>query len=59
FSQKLGHTSKLCFYLSGHLLLEREYPRDTVTAIQSLRQAADQNFKLAVDKLIEMGVSVQ
>ncbi|MEO1414458.1 MAG: protein phosphatase 2C domain-containing protein [Bacteroidota bacterium] len=56
-SARKGWPSGQFYY--GHLLLEREYPRDTVTAIQSLRQAADQNFKLAVDKLIEMGVSVQ
>ncbi|MEL6134303.1 MAG: hypothetical protein AAFR59_13150, partial [Bacteroidota bacterium] len=46
-------------YYYGYLLLEREYPRDTITAIQSIRLAADQNFKLAVDKLIELGIPVQ
>ncbi|MCI4666587.1 MAG: protein phosphatase 2C domain-containing protein [Bacteroidia bacterium] len=43
-------------YYYGHLLLLREYPRDTVTAVQSLRKSADQNFKLAMQRLQELGV---
>jgi hypothetical protein len=42
-------------FLYGHLLLERQYPRDTITARQSLRQAADQGFLDAVKRLQEIG----
>jgi serine/threonine protein phosphatase PrpC len=43
-------------YYYGHLLLLRQYPRDTVTAIQSLRKAADKNFLDAIKRLDELGV---
>ncbi len=42
-------------YLYGHMLLERQYPRDTITGIQSLQQAADKNFLLAIERLAELG----
>ncbi|MEM7370733.1 MAG: hypothetical protein AAF587_19120, partial [Bacteroidota bacterium] len=38
-------------YLYGHLLLEREYPRDTVTAVQVLQKAANQNYLKAIERL--------
>lgn len=38
-------------YLYGHLLLEREYPRDTVTAVQVLEKAANQNYLKAIERL--------
>jgi len=39
----------------GHLLLLRQYPRDTVTAIQSLRKSADQNYRDAIERLQILG----
>jgi TPR repeat protein len=42
-------------YLYGHLLLLRQYPRDTLTARQSLKKAADQNFLQAIERLQEIG----
>ncbi len=38
-------------YYYGYLLLQREYPRDTVTALQSLQLAANQNYLDAIDLL--------
>lgn len=39
----------------GHLLLLRQNPRDTVTAIQSLQKSADQNYVQAIEKLQQLG----
>ncbi len=39
----------------GHLLLLRQYPKDTVTAIQSLRKSADQNYRDAIERLQILG----
>ncbi|MCB0835039.1 MAG: protein phosphatase 2C domain-containing protein [Bacteroidetes bacterium] len=41
-------------YLYGHILLLRQYPRDSVTAIQSLTKAADQNYLDAINRLSEL-----
>lgn len=41
-------------YLYAHLLLEREYPRDSVTARQSLIKASNQNFLKAIERLAEL-----
>ena len=41
-------------YLYGHILLLRKYPRDTVTAKQSLNKAADQNYLDAINRLQEL-----
>ncbi|MDX2246674.1 MAG: protein phosphatase 2C domain-containing protein [Bacteroidia bacterium] len=42
-------------YLYAHLLLERRFARDTVTARQSLIKAANQNFLKAIERLEELG----
>jgi serine/threonine protein phosphatase PrpC/TPR repeat protein len=41
-------------YLYGHILLLRKYPRDSVTAKQSLTKAADQNYLDAINRLNEL-----
>ncbi|MEL6676056.1 MAG: protein phosphatase 2C domain-containing protein [Bacteroidota bacterium] len=42
-------------YLYGHILLERQYPRDTITARESLIKAADQNYLDAIKRLGQIG----
>lgn len=41
-------------YLYAHLLLLRKIPRDTVTALQSLRIAAEENHPQAITRLNEL-----
>ncbi|MEZ4826604.1 MAG: protein phosphatase 2C domain-containing protein [Bacteroidia bacterium] len=41
-------------YLYAHLLLERRFARDTVTARKSLIKAANQNFLKAIERLEEL-----
>ncbi|MEZ4774520.1 MAG: protein phosphatase 2C domain-containing protein [Bacteroidia bacterium] len=41
-------------YLYAHLLLNRKFARDTVTARQSLIKAANQNFLKAIERLDEL-----
>ena len=41
-------------YYYGYLLLQREYARDTVTALQSLQLAANQNYLDAIDLLVKL-----
>ncbi|RMG55759.1 MAG: hypothetical protein D6722_27365 [Bacteroidetes bacterium] len=43
-------------YLYGHLLLLRQTARDTVTAIQTLKQARAANFLEAAERLDELGI---
>lgn len=52
-SANMGWPAGQFYY--GHLLLLREYPRDTLTAIQSLRKSADQNYVQAIEKLQQLG----
>ena len=46
-------------YYYGHLLLLRQFPRDTITAVQSIRQAADKNYPAAGNRLLEFGFPIQ
>lgn len=43
-------------YLYAHLLLERKNKRDTITAVSSLKMAANQFFNDAIERLNELGV---
>lgn len=43
-------------YLYGHLLLIRGNPRDTTTAIESLKRARDNNFLEAIQRLQALGI---
>ena len=42
-------------YLYAHLLLLRKYPRDSITARQSLKKASEQNFLEAINRLEALG----
>lgn len=44
-------------YLYGHLLLERENKRDTITAISSLKMSANQFYNDAIKRLDDLGVA--
>lgn len=44
-------------YLYGHLLLERQNKRDTITAISSLKMSANQFYNDAIKRLEELGVA--
>ncbi len=43
-------------YLYGHLLLERQNKRDSITAVSSLKMAANQFYNDAIKRLEDLGV---
>jgi len=45
-------------YLYGHLLLLRRYPKDSVTAVNSLRNAAANNHEQAMTRLNELQIGL-
>lgn len=46
-------------YLYGHLLLERQNKRDSITAVSSLQMSANQMYSDAIKRLSELGIQLQ